>query len=70
MGNIIANIVVILILTAIAVGIILYLLRAKKSGAACVGCPYAKQCAAKSKSGGCSCSCGEDGTKSGNTSDE
>ena len=38
------NVIVICILVAIAAGIIWYLIRAKKSGAKCVGCPYAKQC--------------------------
>ena len=45
------NIIVILILLAIASAIILYLVRAKKRGEKCIGCPYAKQCGNK-------CSCG------------
>jgi len=47
------NVIVILILAAIAAGIIWYLIRAKKRGEKCVGCPYAKQCSSKC-SGGCS----------------
>lgn len=47
------NVIVVLILLAIAIGIIWYLVRAKKRGEKCVGCPYAKQCANKC-SGGCS----------------
>lgn len=46
--------IVISILVAIAAGIILYLIRAKKRGEKCVGCPYAKQCGSKC-SGSCSC---------------
>ena len=42
------NLIIILILVAIAAGIIWYLVRAKKRGEKCVGCPYAKQC-----NGGC-----------------
>ena len=42
------NIIVILILVGIAAGIIWYLVRAKKRGEACIGCPYAKQCGKKS----------------------
>ncbi len=42
------NIIVILTLVAIAGGIIWYLIRAKKKGEKCVGCPYSKQC-----KGGC-----------------
>ena len=47
------NVIVVLILVAIAAGIIWYLIRAKKRGEKCVGCPYAKQCGSKC-SGGCS----------------
>ncbi len=39
--------IVSLILLAIAAGIIGYLVRSKKKGAVCVGCPYAKQCSGK-----------------------
>lgn len=48
------NVVVILILLAIVAGIIWYLVRAKKRGETCIGCPYAKQCSGKC-SGGCNC---------------
>ena len=41
------NAIVIVILLAIAGGIIWYLLRAKKRGQTCIGCPYAKQCGGK-----------------------
>jgi radical SAM protein with 4Fe4S-binding SPASM domain len=41
------NVIVILILLAIAAGIIWYLIRAKKRGETCIGCPYAKQCGGK-----------------------
>lgn len=45
------NGIVILILVAIAVGIICYLIRAKKRGETCIGCPYAKQCGGKCNGG-------------------
>ena len=48
------NVVVVLILLAIAAGIIWYLIRAKKRGQSCIGCPYSKQCSGKCN-GGCSC---------------
>lgn len=48
------NILVVILLVAIAAGIVWYLIRAKKRGETCVGCPYAKQCADKG-SGDCSC---------------
>ena len=49
------NVIIILILLIITVAIICYLVRAKKRGETCIGCPYAKQCASKGN-GGCSCS--------------
>jgi len=52
----VANLIIVL-LVGIAAGVIFYLIREKKRGAVCVGCPHAKQCA-KAKSGGCSCSSG------------
>ncbi len=48
------NVIVVLILVAIASGIICYLIRAKKRGEKCIGCPYAKQCSSKCNSD-CSC---------------
>ena len=45
------NIILIIILAAIAGAIVFYLYRQKKHGVTCVGCPYAKQCGGK-------CSCG------------
>lgn len=41
------NVIVVLILVAIAAGIIWYLIRAKREGEKCIGCPYAKQCGSK-----------------------
>lgn len=49
------NIIVILILLSIVVGIISYIVRAKKRGQTCIGCPYAKQCGKK-----CNGSCSND----------
>ncbi|MBE6750543.1 MAG: FeoB-associated Cys-rich membrane protein [Ruminococcaceae bacterium] len=47
------NVIVILILLIIATGIIWYLIRAKRKGETCIGCPYAKRCSSKCD-GGCS----------------
>lgn len=47
------NVIIIAILVLIVAAIGLYLYRAKKRGAKCIGCPYAKQCG-----GTCSGSCG------------
>ncbi len=38
------NIIVTVILAVIIAAIVRYLYKAKKSGAACIGCPHAKQC--------------------------
>ncbi len=35
----------------------LYIVKAKKSGQKCIGCPYSKTCS----SGTCSCTCSKDG---------
>ncbi|MBR6522040.1 MAG: hypothetical protein IKT47_05165 [Oscillospiraceae bacterium] len=47
------NAIIIVVVAAIIAGIVAYLVRAKKKGATCIGCPHAKQC------GGKSCSCGK-----------
>ena len=36
--------IIVIILSAIVLGIVLYLWRAKKRGKKCVGCPYAEEC--------------------------
>lgn len=41
------TVIIIIILLAIADAIIGYLVRAKKRGQTCIGCPYAKQCSGK-----------------------
>jgi len=38
------DVAVIVILAVIAAGILWYLIRRKKRGDKCIGCPYAKQC--------------------------
>ena len=47
------NIIVDFVLLAITAAIIFYLVRAKKRGEKCIGCPYAKQCTNQC---GCGCS--------------
>lgn len=46
------NAIIILILAALAVGITVFLVRAKKNGQTCIGCPNGGKCG-----GGC-CGCG------------
>ena len=44
---VILNIVIIGILVLIAGAIIWYMIRAKRRGAKCIGCPYGSSCAGK-----------------------
>ena len=49
---------IVLAIIALAIGgAVAYIIRAKKSGQKCIGCPYSKSCSSK---GGCSCGCSED----------
>lgn len=47
------NLIVIAVLLAIVAGIVWYLVRAKKRGETCIGCPYAKQCSGKCNGNSC-----------------
>lgn len=47
------NILLILVLVAIIGGAVFYIVRAKKKGVKCIGCPAAKTCG-----GGCKNGCG------------
>jgi len=51
-GEIIAIIAIVLIIGAA----VAYIIKAKKSGQKCIGCPHSKTCS--SAKGGCSCGCG------------
>lgn len=39
-----ADVIIVIVLLCVAAGIVRYLYRAKKRGAACIGCPCAGQC--------------------------
>lgn len=43
------NAIVILVIVAIVGAAVAYIIREKKRGAKCIGCPYAKQCAERGK---------------------
>ena len=45
------DVIIILILAIIVVGIVFFIIRSKKRGDVCVGCPHAKNC----KKGKCNC---------------
>ncbi len=48
--------IIILVIIGSAVG---YIIKAKKSGVKCIGCPAGSECSKKS-CGGCSCGCQSD----------
>ena len=51
------DILILAIIVFILGGAALYIYRAKKSGAKCIGCPDAKTCGGNCS--GCSCDCGQ-----------
>ncbi len=53
----IQNIILIAILLAVIGGAAMYICKEKKNGAACIGCPYSKNCSSKKAQGGCNCGC-------------
>lgn len=50
-----ADFLTVLILAAVLGAAIWYLVRSKKNGAACVGCPHSKTCSSHKAEGGCGC---------------
>lgn len=47
-------ITVLVVILSLAIG---YIVKAKKSGAKCIGCPSGGSCPAKNNGEGCSCGC-------------
>ena len=53
------NAIIIAVLVLIVGGALAYIIKAKKSGQKCIGCPHAKTCqSAKAKGGEKVCGCG------------
>lgn len=52
------DIIVIAAIVLIIGGAVAYIVKAKKSGKKCIGCPDGCSCSSKGKSGGCGCGCG------------
>lgn len=52
-----ADLIVVIILVIILAAAIMYIVKAKKSGAKCIGCPAGGNCSGKN-SGTSQCSCG------------
>ncbi len=50
------NLIVVLILAAVIGLAIYYIVKQKKNGAKCIGCPYSKECG---KASGDGCTCGD-----------
>lgn len=46
---------VLIVLAVILVSAIIYVVRAKKKGVKCVGCPYADTCGKNNGNGSCDC---------------
>ena len=42
--------IIIIILSVLLTGAVIYLIRQKKQGAKCIGCPYSKECGGKCNS--------------------
>lgn len=52
------EIIAIVVISLVVVGAVVYIIKAKKSGKKCIGCPYGDSCGKKGKgSNGCGC-CG------------
>ncbi len=43
------------IIAVVIIAAVIYIVKAKRAGQKCIGCPYAKQCARSKKNGGCNC---------------
>jgi len=72
------TVILIFVLVAIVGGAIAYIVRAKKNGVKCIGCPAGGSCGSKKegascsgcsscRSEGCSCGCGGEGGSHGET---
>lgn len=49
------TIIVIAVLVLIIGGAVTYIIKEKKSGAKCIGCPHSKECSSHKNGGRCSC---------------
>lgn len=56
-----ANLIIVIILLIIIGGAVAYIVKAKKSGVRCVGCPSGGNCSGKNnESSACNCGCHSD----------
>ena len=49
------DIIVIAVIVLIVGGALAYIVKAKKNGKKCIGCPYADSCPSGKAGGGCTC---------------
>lgn len=52
------NFIIVAVIAVIVGAALAYVIKAKKSGAKCIGCPDSKTCASKNASSGCLGNCG------------
>ncbi len=57
MNEIIVNILLALVLIAIVTFAVIYIVKSKKRGLKCIGCPDSASCAAKDNITSCCCGC-------------
>lgn len=59
MKSVIANVILVAVLAVIVVAAVVYVVKAKKSGAKCIGCPHSGACSKNAeKNSSCTCGCG------------
>ncbi len=52
MPEFLINLIIVAVVLIVLGGVVFYIVREKKKGSKCIGCPYARECAAR-KNGGC-----------------
>lgn len=53
MPEFLINLIIVAVVLIVLGGVVFYIVREKKKGSKCIGCPHARECAAR-KNGGCS----------------
>ena len=52
MPGFLINLIIVAVVLIVLGGVVFYIVREKKKGSKCIGCPHARECAAR-KNGGC-----------------
>ena len=53
MPEFLINLIIVAVVLIVLGGMVFYIVREKKKGSKCIGCPYARECVAR-RNGGCS----------------